>query len=287
MITSSPIEVSHPAPRPLFIDGPKGPLFAIHYAPAVERLSGEAVLYLPPFAEEMNRSRRMATLQGRALAAHGVGFLILDPYGTGDSAGDFAEATWDIWCEDAIAAMDWLVGKRYSRISLLGLRTGACLALDAASARTQDIGRVMLWQPVINGRIFLNQFLRVRTSAGLGGANGGDKESTKELRRRLREGETLEIAGYPLSPALADAIESLNIVEAGAAIDSPISWIQIALDSGAPVPEPIARAAAALSDHGRRVDVTMIEGEQFWAIEETTLVPALIAATSRLWSDGP
>ncbi len=278
--------MSEAAPRPLFIDGPNGPLFAIHYVPVGERSSEEAVLYLPPFAEEMNRSRRMATLQGRALAEGGVGFLILDPYGTGDSAGDFAEATWDLWREDAVAALDWLIDQGNTKVSLLGLRTGACLALETAAQTMEKVDRVVLWQPVVNGRTFLNQFLRVRTSAGLGGANGTGKESTKQLRQRLSGGETLEIAGYPLSPTLADALEGLSLTEAGAKCEAPISWMQIAADPDTPVPEPVTRATAALRDKGHKVDLARIEGEQFWAIEETTLVPALIEATTKLWGDG-
>src|SRR3546814_1526626 len=57
---------------------------------------------------EMNRSRRMAALQARALAALGIDVLLLDLFGTGDSAGDFRDARWEIWREDAMAAVAWL-----------------------------------------------------------------------------------------------------------------------------------------------------------------------------------
>jgi hypothetical protein len=42
-------------------------VFCIEHAPP-RRVRG-AVLYVPPWAEEMNKSRRMAALQSRALAA--------------------------------------------------------------------------------------------------------------------------------------------------------------------------------------------------------------------------
>ena len=70
---------------PVFIDSAAGRVFAIYHRPAEGGSNGPAMLYLPPFAEEMNRSRRMAALQARALAAAGYGVLLLDPYGTGDS----------------------------------------------------------------------------------------------------------------------------------------------------------------------------------------------------------
>ncbi|HEY9550049.1 MAG TPA: hypothetical protein VIR45_11165, partial [Kiloniellaceae bacterium] len=89
----------------LCLDGPAGPLFAVHHAAAPASRQGLGLVYLPPFAEEMNRSRRMAALQARRLAALGVDDLLLDPFGTGDSAGDFGDARWEIWREDARTAI--------------------------------------------------------------------------------------------------------------------------------------------------------------------------------------
>ena len=159
-------------PEPLFIDGAEGPLFVVYHRPADTGSSrcDSAVLYLPPFAEEMNRSRRMASLLARTLADEGFGVLILDPFGTGDSAGNFKDASWDTWCDDARAACLWLAGQGYQKISLVGLRLGACLALETACAEDlRDLlAQIVLWQPVSNGETFLNQFLRIRVAAGLG-----------------------------------------------------------------------------------------------------------------------
>ena len=57
--------------EPLFLDGGAGRLFAVHVRP--EAAARETLIYVPPFAVEMNRSRRMAALQARALAARGIG----------------------------------------------------------------------------------------------------------------------------------------------------------------------------------------------------------------------
>ena len=57
------------APRPIFIDSPSGRLFGVYCAPGASTRRRGAVLYVPPFAEEMNRSRRMVALQARAFAA--------------------------------------------------------------------------------------------------------------------------------------------------------------------------------------------------------------------------
>ena len=94
------------APQPFFLAGAAGPLFCLQLAPAPGMTPRGALLYLPPFAEEANRSRRMAVLQARRLAARGWPVLLLDPFGTGDSAGAFHEARWELWLDDAARAAD-------------------------------------------------------------------------------------------------------------------------------------------------------------------------------------
>ena len=66
-------------PDPLFLQvklGPLGRRFALHHRPAGPPRG--LVVYVHPFAEEMNKSRRMAALQSRALAEAGFAVLQLD-----------------------------------------------------------------------------------------------------------------------------------------------------------------------------------------------------------------
>ncbi|HEU6456255.1 MAG TPA: hydrolase 2, exosortase A system-associated, partial [Roseateles sp.] len=58
------------------------------------------VLYLHPFAEEMNKSRRMAALACRKLAQAGHAVLQIDLRGCGDSSADFGDASWADWQAD-------------------------------------------------------------------------------------------------------------------------------------------------------------------------------------------
>ena len=110
-----------PATCPLFIDRPHGRLFAIHHPPAAAAAHAEAVLYIHPFAEEMNQSRRIAVLQAEALAGLGYGVLTLDLTGCGDSTGEFADARWVIWRDDFIAGCRWLGALGYRSSSRPGV----------------------------------------------------------------------------------------------------------------------------------------------------------------------
>src|SRR5690606_29370002 len=117
------------------------------------------------------------------LAALGIDVLLLDPFGTGDSAGDFGEARWETWRADAEAAVAWLGERCGGPVGLWGLRLGAVLAADVAAQANGRIAYLVLWQPVLFGERFLTQFLRLRVAAGMGGQ--AVQETTKDLRARL------------------------------------------------------------------------------------------------------
>src|SRR5579875_280343 len=104
-----------PRVEPLFLAGPAGPIFATYYAARRTIGRGLSLVYVPPFAEEMNCSRRMAALQARRLADIGIGALLIDLYGTGESGGGFADARWRTWLGDIAAAAIWLKSRTSDR----------------------------------------------------------------------------------------------------------------------------------------------------------------------------
>jgi exosortase A-associated hydrolase 2 len=227
----------------------------------------------------MNRSRRVAALLARRLAGAGHATLLLDPYGTGDSEGDFADASWETWRSDVGTAIAFLAARGHGRIALVGLRLGALLALDAAR-RVDGVERIVLWQPVLRGDQMLTQFLRLRLAAGLtGGRSAG--ETTASLRARLQAGETLEIAGYALAPALATAIDGLRLGPLGVEAGVPLDWVAVETSDAPPSP-----AQQEIVDdwrrHGLQVRLHRAAAEPFWSLQETTLAPALIELTASL-----
>ncbi len=273
-----------PAKRPLFIDRPHGRLFAIHHPPSGAAAQGdggrEAVIYIHPFAEEMNQSRRMAALQAEALAGLGYGVLMLDLTGCGDSTGEFADARWETWRDDVVAGCRWLGAHGYQRITLWGLRLGATLAVETACVEPGICHRLVLWQPVVSGRSLLTQFLRLRIAAEMGSGGG---ETTKSMRGALGNGDTLEIAGYELTPKLAGALDNVDLAGAELPDCIGLDWIEIVpqADRG---PAPASqRVIERWREAGSPPAVETVEGTAFWSIQETTLVPALIERTTSLF----
>ena len=234
------------------------------------------ILYLQPFAEEMNKSRRMAALQARAFAARGYNVLQLDLFGCGDSSGDFGEARWNLWKDDVALAADWLGRRAELPLHLWGLRLGALLALDYSRHCGGSVAGLVLWQPVVSGAQFMTQFLRLRlTSDMLSGAVGA---GTEQLRAQLVAGKALEIAGYELAPELALAIERLDLA-ALAPKNVPAQWFEVSAE-GRPSPA-LRRAREASIAAGAEVELHGVRGEPFWSSVEITECRELIETTCR------
>lgn len=253
-----------------FLDTPLGARYCLFHAPRGECRG--ALVYVHPFAEEMNKSRRMAALQARALAALGYGVLQIDLAGCGDSDGDFADARWDHWKADLAAAAAWLQRRLGQPVGLWGLRLGALLALDFA--RTAPVAQLLLWQPVLQGSTFMTQFLRLRVAGAMLDGSDASSGGTKELRAQLQAGEALEIAGYMLAPQLAASIDALDAAQLAPA--SRTDWIEIVAAPDRPISPGALRAVAAWSAQPALHKVVCAP---FWSTQEITESNALVAAT--------
>jgi exosortase A-associated hydrolase 2 len=252
-----------------------GQRFCLYHAPTGPCRG--AVLYAPPFAEEMNKARRMAALQARALAQLGYGVLQIDLYGCGDSSGDFGDARWSCWLDDLALGAAWLHQQLEQPLTLWGLRLGALLALDFAR-RQATPPAMLLWQPVLSGPQQLTQFLRLRLAAGMLGekeANSGGDTAT--LRARLRDGEPLEIAGYQLAPALAEALDGLDGAQM-APVGGPVHWIEVAGRAGAGPSPATQKVAQGWRERGVDLDLAVVPGLPFWATQEISENAAVIDA---------
>lgn len=268
--------MANPAIRiePFLLDSPRGPLFCIYTAPADQPPQG-AVLYLHPFAEEMHKSRRMAALQARAFAAQGHAVLQIDLTGCGDSAGDFADASWSAWLDDARLGHAWLTEKTAQPVTLWGLRSGALLAADLAQ-RLQGMRSLLLWQPVSDGSLFLTQFLRIKLASEML-SEGQSKSGTKDLLAQLEAGQGVEVGGNMLSPAMARELGGIKLASIAPAC--PVSWLEVGAQAGPSVTPASQRIANVWHAAGVSLQTQTVQGDPFWSTQEITECPALIDVT--------
>ena len=235
------------------------------------------MVFVAPWAEEMNKSRRMVSLAARDFAARGVSVLIVDLAGTGDSALDFSEATWDLWLEDIRHAHQWLSHTINAPVGLWGLRLGALLAATAA-AHIEDTAGLLLWQPVVSGKTHLTQFLRLKLAADAL-ANGGG-QNTQHWMDQLTQGHRVEVAGYTLPPALALPMAQARL-ELPTSFSAPVEWIEISPND----PPTLLPASSPVLERWREQGVplhtTALTGPAFWQTQEIEVCASLPAASLR------
>ena len=251
-----------------------GPLLFLHHSPGTASVLG-AVLYVHPWAEEMNKSRRMAAKQARSLAEAGFAVLQIDLRGCGDSAGDFSQASWSGWIEDVHSGAQWLQARYKAPLWLWGLRSGALLATAAANRVMTDC-RLLLWQPAVSGKPLLQQFLRLKAAADL---EQGDAKTTMEAaRREIAAGREVDVAGYRLSPELAAGLEQATLDLPGMCRHTV--WIELS-NREEPTLLPASHAkVAAWRTEGQPMDVQVVPGPAFWQTQEIEDAPALLQATT-------
>jgi len=267
-----------------FLPGARGARFCLFHAPAPDQPACGAFIYLHPFAEEMNCARRIAAQQSRALAALGFGVLQIDLFGCGDSDGEFSDADWAAWRDDASDAADWLGAQGFERINLWGVRLGALLALDVANRL--DAEHLLLWQPTLNGKHALTQFLRIALAGQALGGSAVRFADTGAMRAALAAGEMIEIAGYPLASALAadlDALEAANLP----APRAQVHWLERSSE-GLPLTAASERQldrwrAAGTNAHG----IALPGATAFWSTPGHTTAPEFNAATAQLLAPPP
>ncbi len=260
-----------------FLPAEQGSRFCLLHEPALSKTS-RAIVFVHAFAEEMNKSRRVVALQSRAFAAAGWNVLQPDLYGCGDSAGHFAEADWQRWIADIVHATEWLRARTGCPPVLWGLRAGCLLAAEVAKTGAQVAGLV-LWQPVVSGRQYLQQFLRLRSVSGIMGQARGEAESTQDLRATLGNGQAVEVAGYRLSPALALGLEAAELDTPPPS--SPVAWMEVR-SSGGTLSPPSSARIERWQAAGVQVESRCVPGEAFWQNLEVADCPALVESTLAL-----
>ncbi|SFF94840.1 hydrolase 1, exosortase A system-associated [Neptunomonas qingdaonensis] len=262
---------------PQFVSGPAGQLFITLYSSKNTGLSDEWVIHLPAFAEEMNKSRKIVRDQAVALADKGATVIVPDLFGTGDSEGDFGQADWDIWKQDVRFLIQWAVHQGARLVTLWGLRAGALLALDLYQDSALSIHRLLLWQPFHSGEQLMTQFLRLRMAAGI---LSGEPQTVTQLRERLYGGETIEVAGYDVSPALVKQLDQINLKQFTFPSNANIDWFEVVNKVDKPLLPVSRKLIEELLAQGLDVRATTIEGEPFWATQELVRAPLLIERTT-------
>lgn len=268
--------------EPFYLDVGGTSRFCVHWPPSPSANPKGAVLYVHPFAEEMNKSRRMAALQARRFAASGWAVLQIDLFGFGDSSGDLGDARIEDWETDLDAAAAWLCARHSANLVVWGLRLGATIAvswMDRSTYRGR-FERALLWQPITSGARHLDQFLRIAVASNRTTGDGSDTLTVSGLRQRLGAGETLEIGGYRLNARFAAGLDTLKL-DGVRAPGLSVSWLEVGSQVDSIPSEEVRRIVKEWRCSGCFVDMRSVPGEPFWATAEIVECDALLRASTQ------
>jgi pimeloyl-ACP methyl ester carboxylesterase len=177
-------------------------LFGIYYPPVGESRQQEGILLSQPIAHEHIRTHMAIRQLAHLLSASGYHVLKFDYFAVGDSCGKSFEGSVGQWRKDIVTAYHELEDiSGACKISIVGVRLGASIAVET-SVDLPGVEDIVLWDPVVNGREYLN---------GLRLARGANGESHIFLEGR--EGE--EILGFPFSKEMIHSINDINLLANG------------------------------------------------------------------------
>lgn len=261
-------------------------LCVMHHVSPLNACRG-IIIYVQAFGEELNKSRRMATLQAHHLATRGFATIIMDLYGLGDSDGDLADARWEIWKQDLRYLYTWLRLQTNAPVHLLGLRLGALLSIDFSNQSDFPIHQLILWQPCFDGAQFLSEFFRTHMlSDMLNKHHFSDHGKKISDTNDERSSEIVEVLGYDISPALKQSVASVNLYQFEH-INANLTWIDIDPHSTTDAPNELSpkkqKHHRYLQTICADVVVAHCQGDLFWHTQEITTCTKLIEMTSAVF----
>jgi len=233
---------------------------------------------VPGFNEEMNRCRSMVTILAQTLARQGIGTLIIDLYGTGESDGEYGDARWETWIDDIHRATEWLDAQTGGCLALLGIRLGFSLAVSAALAQ-QKSRALIAWQAVVDGKSYFTQFMRMKIAANMDRTDI-PKETSGGMRAQLAAGSSIEIAGYEISPELGSAIDGMKLSELLPPEPSKVIWLEKSPGEEQALSPTSEKLIESWRQAGRVAEVMLYDGPAFWALHERFLAPDLVSKTA-------
>jgi alpha-beta hydrolase superfamily lysophospholipase len=159
--------------RPLWFGPEERPLFGWLHTPAGGSARG-GVLLCPALGIEAVGARYAYRQLADRLANEGFATLRFDYDGTGDSAGDQNEPERvTAWLRSIRIAVEAVRNLDLNRTSVIGMRMGATLAVQAVGSDIPLTDDLVLWDPCPSGRAFLRE-LGALGSVTLGPQAKGD-----------------------------------------------------------------------------------------------------------------
>ena len=265
-------------------------IFLAHYLPVGKQADPEknrAVVLVPPFAEEMNRSKRMYVLCARLLADSGIHAICFDYSGTGDSSGKWGDFEYQDWVGDVSDVYTYST-KHASEVNFIALRFGALVLADAILQSEITAKKCLLWDPVEKGDALTRPLVRMKIAAAM--ADNSKKITTQEVMDAMSNTGYIESAGYHITHSMFDEVNgkklSDNISSIMEAMD--VHWMtsgKFKQTENQWLANSLQQSDLELSKLNN-LHMHAVNDVKFWMQQEVTISPQLLKLTREVFVGG-
>lgn len=247
--------------HPYYLELSDRRIFCLEF-PALGSAARGSIVIVPAFAEEMNRTRRTNAWIARELSALGYRVVLFDLSNTGDSSGDFAEATYANWCDDVLQVCGQ-IDKQSDSLDVLTTRFGSLLLSSVIEKQEFKINRACLIAPLLSGSDMMQEFLKIRVAKSI---FEGKRESVKSLTESLGSGGSLDVSGYQLTEQLYASLAGLELhKESFASMEKVLTiFCRRDIKNGSGTSQNATELAL---DLGERATTKVIKCQPYWAQE--------------------
>lgn len=169
----------------------------------------EAVLLILPIGEERKCTIRLFHSLAEQLAKRDYLVCLYDHAGTGSS---FSETLPDYhtWVKNADSAIKHLLSiANIHKIHTVGARIGANISLRIPQ---ENIGKRILWEPLISGLDFLDEMIR-RSQIRAAMSADIQANSPEKIQKMWDAGEAVEFESFFISADLAKQLQEMDLKE--------------------------------------------------------------------------
>lgn len=242
--------------NPFFFNNIDKVLLGCFHKPSEDTKRKCAVLLCYPTGHEYERCHRAFRQLATQLALSGFPAMRFDYFGSGDSAGDYNDATIDQWQSDIKCALE--ICKKQSgceQVAIIGLRLGATLAMLALEGYLNP-GPLILWNPITDGAHLIDEWT--------------EEQHEHELQARYQPGGPAiqEVLGMPFTKMMRDGLKKLDITNCS----PPKCPALVASHDMSPA---VTSLISYLRRHGANADIKNTKGVTIWRQEPMNAVVPL------------
>ena len=190
---------------PLYFGDTEKPLFGVHHQPKSTQYQDASVVLCNPIGFEYSRAHGVLRYLATQLSLNGYHVLRFDYYATGDSSGKSQDISIDQCMADIVSACDEIQAMSATqKVNVIAYRFGALLS--AFVSRDYKFNKFLMWDPVINGKEYLNDMQDLHNAMLI-------DDNRFDLRFKSDVPNPVELIGHSFSANFRNQIGAMDLAD--------------------------------------------------------------------------